>query len=145
MSRPRSRTIFFAIGLLVVVALAILVGLRLSPKAREARHLARGDLYFNQQRYREAALEYTNVLQVQATHARATRQLGLAHYMLGELEPARRHLTKSQELEPSDIEVRLKLAAIHLVARQPEEAYQQAAAVLEREPTNLDALVLLAA
>src|SRR5438309_6084333 len=130
---------------LLIVGLTIAIVLGLSPKAREARHLQRGDRYFSRAQYREAILEYQNVLQVDATNARAIRQLGLAHYRLGELGQAIRYLPKAQELEPDDVGVRLKLAMVYLLTRQPAKVREQAVFALEREPTNLEALGLLAA
>src|SRR5882724_13383325 len=100
MPRPRPRTVLLSLALLIVVGLAVLAGFRLSPKGREARHLSQGDRYFSQQQYREAVFEYLNVLQVEATNARALRQLGLSHYKLGELGPAHHYLVKFQEIAP---------------------------------------------
>lgn len=145
MLRRRSRIVLVLSIALLVVGLAIAVGLRLLPGAREARHLQRGDRYFKQQQYREASIAYQNVLQVAPTNAHAIRQLGLAHYQLGEIELAFRYLARSQELEPRDSEVRLRLAMIHLVARQPGKALEQVTSVLEKEPANLEALGVLAA
>jgi tetratricopeptide (TPR) repeat protein len=54
------------------------------------------------------------------------------------------YLVKSLELDPGNTEVRLKLGTIYLQARQPDKAWEQATLVLEKEPKNLDGLVLLA-
>ena len=97
----------------LVVGLLVAAGCARSPEAKKARHLERGDGYFSRQQYREAVIEFRNVLQLEGTNAHATRQLGLAHYQLGELGHALRYLLKSQELEPDNSGVRLKLATIN--------------------------------
>ena len=129
---------------LLAVGLVMMAGCTRSPEAKKARHLARGDTYFSRQQYREALIEYRNVLRIEATNPRAIRQLGLAHYQIGELGQAFRYLRKSQELAPDDLEVRGKLGNIYLVGRKLKEAREQAAFVLEKDPKNLDALILLA-
>src|SRR2546428_5460134 len=115
-----------------------------SPEAKKARHLERGDKYFSKAQYREALIEYANVLQLDRANPRAIRQLAFAHYQLGQIGQAFPYLVKSQELDPVDPEVRLKLGSIYLVARQPAEARKQVAAVLGKDPKNFEALLLWA-
>jgi len=123
--------------------LAVLAGCSRSPEAQKARHLERGDRYAAKEQYREAMIEYRNVLRFDAANARAIRQLGIAHSQLGELAQAFRYLLKAQELTPDDLEARLKLGAIYLFGGKREEAREQATYVLGKDPKNLDALALL--
>jgi len=131
-------TILLAVGLLVVA------GCSRSPEAQKARYLERGDKYAAREQYREAILEYRNVLRLEPANARAMRQLGLLHNQLGEFAQAFRFLLKAQELTPDDGEVRLKLGGIYLLAGKRDEAREEAVSVLTKEPNNLDALALLA-
>ena len=131
----------------VVFLLAVLVaitGCARSPEARKARHLERGNKYFARAQYREAVIEYRNVLRFEPANAQAVRHLGLAHYKLGELAPAFGYLQKSKEVEPANLEVRQKLATIYLLGGLPAEARREAAFVLEKDAKNFDALTLLA-
>src|SRR3989304_4813684 len=116
--------------LLLVVGLLLAAGCARSPEAKKARHLERGDGYFSRQQYREAVIEYRNVLQLDGRSAHAARQIGLAHYQLGELGHALRYLLKSQELERVNSGVRLHLATGNLRIRHPGKAREQAAFVL---------------
>jgi Tfp pilus assembly protein PilF len=115
-----------------------------SPEAQKLRHVERGDAYAAKEQYHEAILEYRNVLRLDGSNARAIRQLGLAYYDLGELTQAYGFLLKSQELDLSDVEVRLKLGAIYLLGGKPDEARNEASSVLATQPKNLEALTLLA-
>jgi tetratricopeptide (TPR) repeat protein len=128
---------------LLLCALVLAGACARSPEARKARHLDRGDRYFLQEKYREAILEYRNALRIEGTDARATRQLGFAHYELGELGEALRYLQQAEKLEPSRTEVHLKLGHIYLLAGRTDEARAAAEAVLGRLPMNLDALILV--
>ena len=126
-----------------MLALLVSVGC-LSPEARMTRHLERADQYFDEGKFQEATIEYQNVLQIDENHAHANRQLGLTLYELGRLGESTRSLRKAEEQNPEDLEVRLKLAAIYLLGRLSEEAQEEAAFVLEREPDNLEARVVMA-
>jgi tetratricopeptide (TPR) repeat protein len=129
---------------LLLVVLVVATGCTRSPEARKARYLERGDAYFKKEQYREAVIEYWNVLRLDQNHPRAIAQIGLAHFQLGEAAQAFRFLLRAQELTPDDPEVRLKLGTIYLMARKSQEATDEAEAVLAKNPGSLDALVLLA-
>jgi tetratricopeptide (TPR) repeat protein len=129
---------------LTLIVLLVAAGCARSPEAKKARYLDRGDQYFKKEQYREAVIEYRNVLQIDPNQPRAMAQLGLAHYQLGEFGQAFRYLLRARELAPDDMEARLKLGTIYLLARKTQEARQEADAVLAKTPTSLDALVLLA-
>src|SRR5215831_15724219 len=120
-------TILLAVGLLVMA------GCSRSPEAQKARYLERGDKYAARQQYRDAILEYRNVLRLDPANARATRQLGLLHYQLGELAQAFRFLLKAQELTPDDNEVRVKLGGIYLLGGKREQAREEAVSVHTKE------------
>src|SRR3989442_14883437 len=116
--------------LLLLSVLVVATGCARSPEAKKARHLERGDKYFSKAQYREALIEYANVLQLDRANPRAIRQLALTHYQLGQMGQAFPYLVKSQELNPGDADVRLKLGSIYFIARQPAEARQQVAGIL---------------
>src|SRR5205085_2743487 len=82
---------------------------------------------------------------IESANARAVRQLGITHFELSEMGQAFDYLRKARELEPNDLEVRTKLGTIFLLARHAKPAQDEAAFVLEREPSNFDALLLAAA
>src|SRR4030095_247612 len=102
-------------AVLVVVGLLAMAGCSRSPEAQKARHLERGDKYAAREQYREAILEYRNVLRLEPANARAMKQLGLFYNQLGEYAQALRFLLKAQELTPDDSEVRLKLGGVYLL------------------------------
>jgi Flp pilus assembly protein TadD len=138
MSRnTRAATVFLLIAL-------VLVGCARTPEAKKARYLERGNRYFKQEQYREAILEYRNVLRIDQKEPAATRQLALAYYQLGQLGLAFRYLSQAQQLDPDNTEVRLKLASIYVLGGRPDDATTQVEEVLKKEPGNLDALVLFA-
>ncbi len=135
------RGLFAWIAVGVVVAI---IGCNRSPAEKEARHIQRGDQYYGEQRYREAVIEYRNALRIDTKNAHAIQRLGLSYYQLGELGPSFPFLLKTKELVPDDIEARLKLGTMYLAGRKNTEAREEAAFILEKNPKNLDALLLWA-
>ncbi|MGH9459772.1 MAG: tetratricopeptide repeat protein, partial [Vicinamibacteria bacterium] len=124
------------------LGLCLLVVSACSTEARKARHLERGDDYFAQGAYAEAVIEYRNVLQLEEVNAHAIERIGLSHFEQGELGQAFPFLLKAKELSPENLDVRAKLGSIYLMGGRLEEARQEATEILERDPANLDALVL---
>src|SRR2546426_7187399 len=85
-----------------------------SPEAQKARHLEHGDRYVQREQFREAIIEYRNVLRFDQNNGHAMRQLGLAHYQLGELAQAYQYLLKAQEILIGDRKS-TRLNSSHLV------------------------------
>ena len=75
MSRIGRRYVVLSVIGLVRAGLTAVAWLRFSPRAQEARHLRRGETYFAQAQFREAIIEYQNVLWIDSRNARAIRQL----------------------------------------------------------------------
>jgi tetratricopeptide (TPR) repeat protein len=108
------------------------------------RHADQGDLYFKDRKYREAVAEYEKAIRFSADDPHILRQLGLAHFNLGEPGDAFAYLTKSEMLKPGDPEIRISLGKIYLANRRPDEAVREAELVLASDPRSADALELLA-
>jgi tetratricopeptide (TPR) repeat protein len=131
-----------------IVVLAALValgsGCARSPEAKKARHMERGDRYFAREQYREAIIEYRNVLRYDERNARAMRQAGFSYYNQRELAQAYPYLLKARELDPENLDVHLFLGAIGLARGDLKEAAAEANVVLAKDPRHIDGLFLLA-
>jgi len=129
---------------IVLVSLFVFGGCWRSPEARKARYLKRADTYFSQERYHDAILEYLNLLRIEPTNVHAIKNVGMAHMELGELGQAYQFLLRAEQLDAGDAAVHLKLAALYLAGRKLGEAHDEANLVLQKQPENLDALILFA-
>jgi tetratricopeptide (TPR) repeat protein len=138
--RLSSAVLASALALALTAALAC----NRSPEALKARHLERGDQYFNSNKPREAIIEYRNVLQIQPSNAKALKNIGLAHFELKEFAQAFAFLSRAEEVAPDDIDVRLKLASMYLAGRELDKARKESSFVLEKQPKNFEALLLYA-
>ncbi len=135
-----------AINRLVLVLLLMMLaaGCSLSPEAKKARHLERADKYFSEGKYREAIIEYKNVIQLDGHNLHGLQQLGLAYYALGEMNQAFPYLVKVKDLDPANLAVRIKLGTLYLLGGKSAEAKEEAEFILEKEHKHFEALLLLA-
>ena len=139
----RLRRIHNVRGLIIALAF-LLTSSACSTEAQKKRHLERGEEYFGEEQYQEAIIEFLNVIQLDENDRVANQRLGLALYNTGQLGPAFRYLQRAAELNPNDTEVRVRLATIYRYSGQIEEAREEAGAVLQDDPKNLDALTVFA-
>lgn len=126
----------------VAGVLSALAGLACSNDDAAKQHLARADTLLVQQNYPQAIQESRRVLQVHQNDTRATYLLGRAHLELAELTQAHHYLLKARDLDPNDIHPRLDLAAIYLIESKPDEARAEADAVLQRDSSNVTAMII---
>lgn len=115
-----------------------------SAEAQREDHLRRADEHFAAEEYREAILEYLNVLKLSPGDPHATARLGLSHFALGEVQQAYGYLAKARELGVEDADVRIRLGTLLVLTHKLDDARTEALAVLEKEPRNVEALTLLA-
>ncbi|MEI8139836.1 MAG: tetratricopeptide repeat protein [bacterium] len=113
-----------------------------SSQAKTERHLSRANQFFQAEKYREAVIEYMNVLKVDPTNRVAVRGMAFTLYELGDVRSAIPCLLKAEELDAGDIDVRLKLGTLYLVMGDRSKARERAQSVLKRIPDNLDAMIL---
>src|SRR5262245_56387051 len=137
-------TALSTLALAVAASVLLGAGCSRSPEAKKAQHLERGEKFFARKEYKEAVIEYRNVLAIEPANEVAIRRLGLAHYQAGQLNEAFPYLRKAAELNPKNEDVNLKLATVYLVGRRPDDARTLVASVLEQDAGNFDALMLLA-
>src|SRR5882724_5551610 len=132
--------------LCTVIAAGLLLSLPTgcSKKARSVRHLQRADKYFDAGQYPKAEVEYLNTLQFQGTNSRAIGRLGAIYYEQGRFGRAFAFLSKARDLNPNDLELRIKMATLYLSARKTKEAREEINFVLDKNPAHPEAPVLLA-
>ena len=115
-----------------------------SADAKKARHLERADGYFKSGDYEKAKIEYLNVLRLEPMNPRAIRQTGFMLHEQGAPISAYRFLLKAAEQNPQDAEITIKLGFTQMALGEVKKAQEAATAVLTRDPSNEEALLLLA-
>ena len=141
MLSPRYRPWVQRLGSALAIMLLVM---GCSAETRKARRLKAAETYFQNEKYDEAAIEYMNALRLDPSNRVVIRQLGLTFLELGKSPQAALLLRKAADLDPEDLEIRVKLSGLYLRNGLPQEARELAQYVLAKEAHQFDALLLLA-
>jgi tetratricopeptide (TPR) repeat protein len=135
----------FAASLTVLLlAAGLLAGCTRDPNVRKQKYLESGDRFLAKARYREAAIQYQNALQVDSQFVDAHYQLAQAYLKLNIWSSAAQELNRVLLLNPKHVKAHIDMGNLLLAARQFNAAQDHAHTVLSEDPNNVDAHVLLA-
>lgn len=137
----RSRKFQF---LILAMCLALIGGCARDPNIRKQKYLASGTSYFDQGKYREAAIQYLNAIQIDKSFADAHYRLAQAYSRQGIWAGAYQELLQATDLQPDNLKAQIELGTLLLSAKQFKEAQDRAQNVLSRDPNNVDGHILLA-
>lgn len=115
-----------------------------SRESKKNSYLQKADKYFSAGEYEKAEIEYKNVLQQGGLDPQAIGRLGIIYFEQGRLGRASGFLRKSSELQPDNLAVRLKNGYFHLASGKFHDARDAALFILDRNPQDPDAPILLA-
>lgn len=132
------------VPLVLITLLCVALACSESPEVKKAKHLEKGDQYFSEQKYKEAIIEYRNVIQLDGSNARAFERTGMAFLELHDPVKAFQFLSKARDLNPDNLELRLKVGTLYLLGQKRSEAREEVNYVLQKDPKNFGALTLLA-
>lgn len=135
-----TRNMYQFMQLGILLGLSVILG---CSSAKLERHLKRADRFYARGQYREAAIEYTNVLRLKRLHSKALSRLAICRYELGDLHEAGQLLLAAREVDPTNPEIGIRLGKMFLIARNFKEAYQIASDLVSSNPTNHEAVLLL--
>jgi tetratricopeptide (TPR) repeat protein len=129
---------------LAMIMFVAAAGAGCSAKLKAAYHEKRANQYFNAGQFEQASIEYQNVLRNAPQNAQAWSRLGIIYFDQGRLGEAAQILGRAQQLDTNNVEVRLKLGTIYLGAGSLKEARDEAGFVLDKNPKDPLAPILLA-
>jgi Tfp pilus assembly protein PilF len=132
------------VSLLILLLLPAIVGTGCTAKLKASYHQKRADQYYATGEFDQAEIEYKNVLRNAPQNARAWSRLGFIYFDEGRLEEAAQILHRARQLATNDLQVRLKLGIIYLNAGKLNEAMDEAGFVLNKDPQDAQAPILLA-
>lgn len=132
-------------ALLVLVAVIVLLaGCSRDPEVRKKKYFDSGVRYFEQAKYNEAGIEFSNAVKIDPNYAEAHYKLAQTMLRTGSFGNAFASLSRVVELQPQNIQARLDLGNLLLAGRRPDEAQQQVDAILKQDPNNAAAYALFA-
>ena len=129
-----------ALGCLCI-ALPLLIGC--SQEAAKRRHLENGTQYLDAGRLADAIIEFRSAVDRDELWGEARFKLAEAYAANGDAERAYREYVRAADLLPDDTTAQLKAATYLLVVGQYEDARTRVQRVVERDPGNVEALIVL--
>ncbi len=91
------------------------------PNVRKQKYFESGEKYFAEGKYREAAIQYSNAVQVDSRFAQAHYQLGEAYLKLGDQNRAFQELSRTVELDHDNYRAHTDLANLLIGSRDPDD------------------------
>src|SRR6266487_3398369 len=128
---------------IVTLTLAIFLVTGCSKEGRKARLLGEADQYFKAGNYDKAKLAYLNALRLDPQNALAFERIGAMWQDDGTPLRAAGFLERASELDPKNVQNRIRLARCYAAVGRSADAKNEALKVLEQAPDNGDAIVTL--
>jgi len=130
--------------LVIAVILGAMVGCSRDPNVRKQKYLESGKRYFEKGKYREAAIQYSNSLQVDSNFTAAHYELARTYMKMQSWNSAYDELMKTLRLDPNNLDAHLDLGNLLLAAKRLDRARDEASLVLAKDPNNAGAHALIA-
>ena len=133
-----TRSVMFRLLVSCALLAAVLTGCSRDPNVRKQKYFDSGQQYFAQGKYREAAIQYSNAIQIDSRFADARYQLSQTYLKLGETQRAFQELNRTVEIAPDNIPAQTDLANLFCAARNPDGSAMPE--MLKQAKTHLDIL-----
>lgn len=119
-----------------------------NPEKAKAEYVARGEAYLKETRYQEASIEFRNAIQIDDKLAAAHWGLARAYEGLQRVQEMVDELTRTTELDPNNLEARVKLGNLYLVGSRTRSDYvaqaeRLAKEVLQKDPNHIEGHILM--
>jgi cellulose synthase operon protein C len=140
----RNPTTFRTPSLLPPIFLAfVLTGCFTSPDARKQKFYEQGVRDYDNQKYPEAVISLSRALQLDPHFADARYKLAQTHQREGNWTSAVQEFQRTIDQSPTNWHAQIDLGQILLAGQRPQEAKDHALTVLNGDPKNADAEILL--
>ena len=137
----------------MVLAVLLLATLALSgcsnTEVAKAEHVKRGEAFLKDKKFQEATIEFRNAIQLDERLASAHWGLARAYEGLQRWGEMVEELRKAVELDPNNLDARVKLGNFYLAPQKRtiemvEEAEHLAREVLQKDPNHIEGHILMA-
>ena len=133
-----SRSTTVRLLLLSSFLLVLLTGCSRDPNVRKQKYFDSGEKYFEEGKFREAAIQYANATQIDTRFAEGHYKLSQAYLKLGDTQRAFQELSRTVELAPDNYRAHTDLANLLVTVRNPDGSLVPDA--LKQAKTHLDLL-----
>ena len=128
------------VHLLLVCSLAatLFTGCSRDPNVRKQKYFESGERYFARGKYREAAIQFSNAVQVDPRFAQAHYQLAETYLKLRDFNRAYQELSRAVELAPDNYPAHVDLANLLISARDLKQAQTHLDILREKQSNSPD-------
>src|ERR1700733_5762945 len=133
-----SRSVVLRLLIVGFLVAALFTGCNRDPNVRKQRFLESGNRYRDQDKIREAAIQYANALQLDPHFAEAHHQLGDAYIKLKNYYGAYTELTRAVDLAPDNYSAQVDLAGLLISGGGLKQAQPHLDLLRGRQPDNPD-------
>ena len=136
MCNPRIR------GLGALLLGALLLSSCSNPETEKVRHLQRGDQYAAEKRDAFAVVEYASAVKLDPKFGEARLKLAQTYERMNNLRAAFPEYIRAADALPDDRDAQMKATQVLLLSGQFEDAKARVAALLKKNPKDVEALLL---
>src|SRR5687767_9598904 len=137
-----------SVRLLCRVSVWLLAVLALSscsnPETQKLKHLERGDQYAAEKRDDFAVIEYASAVKIDPKFGEARLKLAETHERMNNLRAAFPEYIRAADALPDNRDAQLKATRVLLMGGRFEDAKARAQVLLEKNPKDVDAMLLRA-
>jgi tetratricopeptide (TPR) repeat protein len=133
-----SRSVIIRLFLVGFLVPAMFTACSRDPNVRKQKYLESGDRYFEKGKYSEAAIQYSNAIQVDSRFAQAHYQLGETYLKQGDGARAFQELSRAIDLAPDNYRAHIDLSNLLVAARNSDGSANDD--YLKQARTHLDLL-----
>lgn len=141
-SSPSAASIQAILRLTAFCGVAALVVACSNPEVDKVRHFERGNEYAAEGRDEFALIEYASAVRLDPRYGEARLKLAETHERMNNLRAAAPEYIRAADALPDNREAQLKATQILLLAGEFEDAKSRVAALLEKNPQDVDAMLL---
>ncbi len=123
----------FLIGFLIA---SVFTGCSRDPNVRKQKYLESGNRYRDQGKFREAAIQYSNAIQLDPRFAEAHYQLGETYLKLQDYNHAFNELSRTVDLAPDTYPAHVDLANLLIASRDLKQAQIHLDILQAKQPNN---------
>ena len=126
----------------VLILASLLLSSCSNPEQAKLRHVEKGDQYVAEKRDQFAVVEYASAVKIDPKFGEARLKLAETYERMSNLRLAFPEYIRAADALPDNRELQLKATEILLLARRFEDAKARVALLLEKNPKDVEALLL---
>ena len=127
-----------------LVVLALVLTACSSPEEQKQRHFEQGNAYVAEKRDDFAVIEYANAVRIDPKFGEARLKLAETYERMGNIQAAFPEFIRAADALPNNRDVQIKATELFVLAQRFDDAKARATALLQKNPQDVDAMLLRA-